>query len=176
MPGNLSNRSLIIAIVVALVIIFGLAAIWIFQPTLLPFLTKDKQDATLIDQTDELAPDSTFPPKISKPPLPDEPIQVRSYSGRVTAHNLETQTISLATIRGPKTVQYTDQTKLVFIDMPSPETQKNLSAAELRNRQDSELALINPGDIIVNSSITAASSVNIRQSESFIATKIILNK
>lgn len=159
-------------------ITFG--SIIIIGLSLLVLLIKDQAprpstSTTPTESTSSVTDDTTVPTTLPEtfPPLPDEPEEVMSYAGSVTAHDSASGTIQLSTGRGNKTVRYTEQTSFVRIDSPTPEEMQTMTTVQISNALQRETAS-NVAQVVSGATIRAVADSNIKGSAEFTAIKIIL--
>jgi hypothetical protein len=123
--------------------------------------TSDTEEKTSQGRDAIVSPPNTFPP------VPPEVSVVRSYSGTVTAHDLEEKSITIATMQGLKEITYTGDTLLSLQSVTAPPT----------SSQDpivTTSVLPSASDIAIGDTVTALSPTNIRGKTSFEASELIL--
>lgn len=122
------------------------------------------------------------------PPLPAEQDEVFSYTGTISDFNLDRKTIIIQTIRGEKTVHYTNQATFAKILLPTRDEEEALYAKQAKLDRElgpdapnliaqtyqREIQLSIMPRIDIGSEIRVVSSENISGSTEFTATKIIL--
>ena len=108
------------------------------------------------------------------PPVPPEEDKVYSYSGQIQSIDTSAKKISLQTIRGTRTILYTDVTTYARTVKPTHDQLVQLQPEELAKLMNTEVPY--GGGLANGDTITAIAADNIRGHDTITAVHIIIIK
>lgn len=105
------------------------------------------------------------------PPDPPAEEYITSYVGRIIAIDLAAKTLVIDSAQGEKRVTFNNATVLASVTVP-----QNATSEQRTRALQSEIPISNTTELAVGSTIFVESSTNIKNADTFTASKIVLIK